>query len=239
MNSVFRCKAIFFDAGQTLFRPHPSVGEIYARTAARYGVVQPAGHWESRFHARWKASGGLAALGGPANPGLEKRWWRDLVKHVFVEMAGKPDFDAFFEELYHTFGHGENWRLYPEVTETLRALKSRGFTLGIISNWDSRLMALCQAMDLECFFDFILISAVFGHSKPGEKIFQEALRKAGCRADEALHVGDSYEEDYRAALAAGLHALYLNRGGRHAREARTIENLSELLPCVEPVSPAA
>ena len=86
----------------------------------------------------WQNRGGIASLEGPATPELEKRWWRSLVKDVFAKLVPEDSFDAFFEDLYHAFGQAESWRLYPEVREALTQLKSKGFVLGIISNWDSR-----------------------------------------------------------------------------------------------------
>ena len=228
----FACRAIFFDAGNTLFHPYPSVGEIYAQVASRYGIVQPPDVLQERFHRHWRNRGGMASLEGPATPGLERRWWRSLVKDVFSEIASDDRFERFFDELYHTFGQAQNWRLYPEVRETLSRLKSKGFILGIISNWDSRLLALCRQMDLEAYFDFILISAVIGHSKPGEKIFQNALTLAGCAPEEAIHVGDSYQDDYEAATLAGIGAIYLDRTGKSTGDIPMVSNLKELLSCV-------
>lgn len=234
MNKVFACRAIFFDAGNTLFHPYPSVGAVYARVGSRYGLRQPPEVLEERFHKQWQTRGGLASLTGPATPALEKLWWKSLVQDVFSEIAPGETFEKFFDDLYHSFGHAENWRVYPEVEAVLKDLKARGFRMGIISNWDSRLFDLCREMGLEPYFEFILVSAVIGHSKPGARIFQDALKLADCQPAQAVHVGDSYEDDYRAALGAGLEAVYLDRRGRHAPEGDVcrIKDLRELQACV-------
>ncbi len=232
LNKPISCRAIFFDAGGTLFYPSPSVGEIYARVAAGHGITQAPHVLEERFHEAWHNRGGLASLEGAATPGLEKRWWRNLVKDVFGEMSDRNGFDVFFDELYRTFGTAQNWKVFPEVIETLSMLKSKGFRMGIISNWDSRLMGLCRDMDLEEYFDFILISAVVGHSKPGARIFRDALDMVQCAPQEALHVGDSFHDDYEAALNAGLNAIYLDRAGRCRHSVPRIEQLGELESCV-------
>ena len=185
----------------------------------------------------------MASLEGPATPELEKSWWRALVKDVFSEIASDDRFDTFFDELYDTFGQAQSWRLYPEVRETLSRLKSKGFILGIISNWDSRLLALCRQMDLEPYFHFILVSALVGHSKPGAKIFQDALKLAGCAPHEAIHVGDSFQDDYEAARQAGIGAIYLDRAGKFTGDidpftkskVQKISDLKELISCVRMV----
>ncbi len=208
------------------------MGAIYSRVASRYGVRDAPEVLERRFHEQWQKTGGLASLQGPATPDLEKQWWRALVRPVFQAIEPEDVFEKFFDELYETFGHAENWRLFPEAIPTLAALKAKGFRMGIISNWDSRLMTLIRDMGLEPYFDFILISAVVGHSKPGKKIFHDALKLSGCEAAEAIHVGDSLDDDYRAALSAGLQAIHLDRRGQCKESIPCIKNLEELLACM-------
>ncbi len=174
----------------------------------------------------------MSSLGGPATPDLERRWWRSLVSDIFHEIAGETRFQDFFDDLYHHFGHASNWRVFPEVRDTLHKMKAAGFTMGIVSNWDSRLLTLCREMQLEPYFDFILISAVVGHSKPGARIFHDAVKLAKCQRHQAIHVGDSYQDDYQAALDAGIGAIHLDRTGKPDANISRISNLKELVACV-------
>ncbi|MBI4395290.1 MAG: haloacid dehalogenase, partial [Candidatus Omnitrophica bacterium] len=77
-----KIKAIFFDAGGTLFRPYPSVGEIYAEAASRYGGTYDAERLEAGFNSAWKKRGGLSSLGTETNEEKERRWWHSLVREV-------------------------------------------------------------------------------------------------------------------------------------------------------------
>jgi len=56
-------------------------------------------------------------------------------------------------------------------------------------------------------------SAEAGARKPDPAIFEAALALAGCSAPEAVHVGDTREEDVEGAEAAGIRALLLDRKG--------------------------
>jgi putative hydrolase of the HAD superfamily len=56
-------------------------------------------------------------------------------------------------------------------------------------------------------------SAVAGARKPDPAIFEPALELAGCAPEEALHVGDTREEDVAGARAAGIRPLLIDRGG--------------------------
>lgn len=204
-------KAVFFDAGGTLFRPYPSVGAIYAEVAARYGCTATAQTLEELFHAAWLKRDGLASLAGHSDEKIERQWWRALVYEIFSQVRMPDDFDAFFNELYELFGSPVSWRVFPETEEVLRALRAAGKRLGIISNWDSRLFHLCEGLGLNHYFDFVLASAVFGAAKPGRRIFQEALCRVGLQPWEAVHIGDSFEDDVQGALNVGMEAILIDR----------------------------
>jgi HAD superfamily hydrolase (TIGR01549 family) len=61
--------------------------------------------------------------------------------------------------------------------------------------------------------DGVVTSAGAGARKPDPEIFAAALELAGCEPGEALHVGDTPEEDLDGALAAGIPALLIDRQG--------------------------
>ena len=229
MLSSFR--AVFFDAGGTLFHPFPSVGEIYSRVALGYGCAATAEELEHLFKEAWLKRDGLAALVSHSSEKIEKEWWRGLVEEVFSQVGWVRNFPAFFEELYEVFGRPHVWRLYPETQEVLEELKRRGKRLAIVSNWDSRLFHLCEGLGLKKYFDVILASAVFGASKPSPKIFQEALRQVSVRPEEAVHIGDSFEDDIRGAQRAGLEAILIDRSTppRIFSSTQTISNLRALI----------
>ena len=224
-------KTIFFDAGGTLLHPHPSVGEIYCEVAARYGASLKAKELDVLFRQAWLKRDGLSSLASHSNEKIEREWWRGLVFEVIESVGGIRDFETFFDELYRIFGSPEVWRLYPDVREVLETLKAQGKKLAVISNWDSRLFKIVHGLDLERYFDFVLISAVFGASKPSPKIFQEALRQTGADPKDAVHIGDSIEDDIHGALKAGISAVLIDRHpeARPAEYQPVIRDLRELL----------
>ena len=221
-------KAIFFDAGGTLLYPFPSVGEIYRDAALRHGCVADALLLEKKFHEVWLKRDGLTSLVAQTSEKVEREWWRSVVKEVFSEIAGLTNFDPFFAELYDLFAHPSVWRLYPETLEVLDELKHRKIRLGIISNWDSRLLLLCQGLALDRYFDLVLASAVFGASKPSPRIFQEGLRHFQVSPEEALHVGDSLEDDIHGARGVGMGAILVDRRGVHRKGPLDIEIIQDL-----------
>ena len=204
-------KVIFFDAGGTLLHPYPSVGELYEVVGRRYGSKAKSHEIQVKFMEEWRKRDGMAQLTGHLDEKIEKEWWKNIVKDVFDPFGPIKNFEGFFDELYDVFAHPDSWQVYPGTREVLESLRKKGKRLAIISNWDSRLFKLCDELGLSNYFEFILASAVFGSSKPGAKIFEEALKRMNVAAHEALHIGDSFEDDIKGASAIGIHTVLIDR----------------------------
>jgi 2-haloalkanoic acid dehalogenase type II len=112
---------------------------------------------------------------------------------------------------------------YPDAIAALEDLRGRGLRLVIVSNWDCSLGRVLELSGLDGRFDAVVSSAEARARKPDPAIFTVALEAAGCSAAEALHVGDTAEEDIAGAQAAGIRALLLDRDGNG-----DIESLSQI-----------
>jgi putative hydrolase of the HAD superfamily len=113
---------------------------------------------------------------------------------------------------------------YPDAVPALTALRGRGLRLAAVSNWDCSLAAVLERCGLAELLDGAISSAEAGASKPDPAIFVSALELVGCEPAEALHVGDTREEDLVGARAAGIRALLLDRDGDDG----DISSLSEI-----------
>jgi putative hydrolase of the HAD superfamily len=102
---------------------------------------------------------------------------------------------------------------YPDAVPALSALRERGLKLVAVSNWDCSLPKVLERCGLDGLLDGTVTSAGAGARKPDPEIFVSALELAGCRPDEALHVGDTEEEDVEGARAAGIRPLLMAREG--------------------------
>ncbi len=105
------------------------------------------------------------------------------------------------------------FRAYPDAAPALAGLRKRGLTLICVSNWDVSLHDVLERCGLSGSLDGVITSAETGISKPDPAIFARALDLARCAPTEALHVGDSADEDVAGARAAGIPALLLSREG--------------------------
>jgi putative hydrolase of the HAD superfamily len=102
---------------------------------------------------------------------------------------------------------------WPDAAPALEALRGRGLRLVVVSNWDCSLPSVLDSVGLLALVDGVVTSAAAGAAKPDPRIFQAALELAGCAPAEALHVGDSAENDVAGAAAVGIRALLLDRDG--------------------------
>jgi putative hydrolase of the HAD superfamily len=99
----------------------------------------------------------------------------------------------------------------------------------VVSNWDVSLLGVLRGLELEPLFDAIVTSAGVGARKPSPAIFEQALELAGVAATEAIHVGDTLDEDVAGARAAGIEPVLIRRSdGPPVPGVRTISSLAEL-----------
>ena len=102
---------------------------------------------------------------------------------------------------------------FPDAAPALAALRARGLATICVSNWDISLPGVLERCGLSPGLEAVVCSAGAGARKPSPAIFERALAIAGCSAEEAVHVGDTPEEDLAGARAAGLRGLLIRRDG--------------------------
>jgi putative hydrolase of the HAD superfamily len=228
-------KAVFFDAAGTLIKPARRVGESYAAIAAKHGKDVLASDIAERFRVCFDLAPRLAFPGATEQSltGLERDWWKQLVAHVFEPWTPFDRFEEYFAELFAYFAEPKAWALYPEVSETLSALKQRGVILGVISNFDSRLVGILDGLGAGSSFGQIFVSSRVGYAKPDPRIFQVALSCHGLRPSDAIHVGDSETNDLQGANNAGLRGVLVDRGnGTASADDSRVASLEAILSLV-------
>jgi putative hydrolase of the HAD superfamily len=209
-------RVIFLDAVGTLFGIKGSVGQAYGNIARQFGVEVSPQVLDRAFYRSFKAAGMPAfAITDPTEiQAREFAWWMGIATQTFKQAGAFqkfPDFSTFFSELYAYFATAQPWFIYADVVPALRRWQQLGVQMGILSNFDSRLYAVLEALDLAQYFSSITISTEVGAAKPDSRIFQIALQKYNCAAADAWHIGDHYDEDYQAARAVGMRGIWLHR----------------------------
>jgi putative hydrolase of the HAD superfamily len=99
----------------------------------------------------------------------------------------------------------------------------------VISDWEETLPDLLAELALAPHLDALAVSAIVGVTKPHRRMFEEALRQAGVRPEESLHVGDWYELDVCGARAMGMQALLFDHQRRQvAVECPRVETFGQM-----------
>jgi HAD superfamily hydrolase (TIGR01549 family) len=129
----------------------------------------------------------------------------------FIEVTRKPKMDAMKLANFYSTSYYKNERAVPGAIELLQILKG-SYTIGIISNnlLDEQLNKMRRIGIVE-HIDTFAISEEVGVAKPDPKIFEVALERAGVTADEAILIGDSWNNDVLGALQVGIRPIWFNR----------------------------
>jgi len=105
----------------------------------------------------------------------------------------------------------KNINLFPDVKETLKILRSRGYWLGVVTG-KSRpgLLRVLESFELGDFF-YVWRTADCTRSKPHPAMVLECMQELGVQADQTWVVGDA-SFDMQMAVAAGVEALGVSFG---------------------------
>ena len=208
-----RLRLITFDACNTLFRVRGSPGELYSNVAARFGVdIKPKAlndSFKDTFRDFYKTSPNFGAKSAKTG----EKWWHEVVKQTFRSTGyhDEATLAKFSSVLYKEFSTASYWQVYSETFDVLEHLKNRNYHLAVVSNFDERLDAILESLRLKEYFAFIACSFDVGMYKPSPEVFQLVLSHLDVKAEEALHVGDNVELDYKPAIELGMRSLIVNR----------------------------
>ncbi len=202
-------QVVAFDAVGTLIYPWPSVAEIYADIARRYGSKLTQVEIRNRFPAAMVAfDNDSAANNFKTSEVRERELWQAVVTAVLTDVNS---IDECFGELFDRFASADAWRMFDDVSETLNLVAARGLRVVIASNLDSRLHPVCDAFEQLRSIKTRCVSAEVGFRKPSRDYYDRLVAMCGCDAQNVLMVGDTPTNDFLGAIDAGLQAVLIDR----------------------------
>lgn len=205
-----RYGTLLFDLDHTLFDSDASEVEAYAHTMAMIGLADPGDHFDRYVtinREMWQA-----VEAGTMQPD-EVRFRR--FERFTSELAIDADPVAMAEAF--VWGLGAHGELYDGARELLDAAM-RVARLAMVTNGLSEVQrARIERLQLDRYFDAVVISSEVGVTKPRGEIFDIAFDALGRPAkDTAVMIGDSLTSDMRGGADYGIATCWFNRHGAPA-----------------------
>jgi YjjG family noncanonical pyrimidine nucleotidase len=208
-----RYPVLLLDLDHTLIDSDAAEEAAFRHTLRQAGIPNPETHLATYIEINQRLWGQVER--GELRP--------DNVRHVrfqeFVAATGLPADPETMANAY-PMALAEESQLFPGARAVLEDLAATA-ALAMITNGLSDVQRTRIArLELEQYFDAIVISSEIGFTKPGIEIFDEVFSQLGAPArDTALMVGDSLTSDIAGGATYGLDTCWYNP---HARQ-RTSE----------------
>jgi len=224
-------KAVFFDWLNTIARAEPDRHELWCQVLPEFSI-KPLPE---------KLIRGIYAAETQLPRGAPYRWRESEDPDVFVRYQ-----EIILAELGFTLHRDTVLQMvkrisqvarrvtyvpYDDVLPTLKDLKKRGLTLGLITNMYKDADIILRKLGLDRYLDFIVTAQEVGADKPAPPVFLAALERAGVDASEAVYVGDQYETDVVGARGVGINPIFIDRYDLipEVSDCPRIHSLTELL----------
>ncbi len=232
-----KVKAVFFDAGDTLFY---SKGGFPFRARAVTIKLRELEYSLSEVDVL-NSIRKVAECFEKLNEDVEfcRKYWISL---ILLNLGIKRKHHDLVEEVYKAYRRAslEDTFIYEGTTQVLEELKRRGFLLGLISNTTDYegLKDVLKKFRIFDLFDSIAASALTTWRKPRREIFYYALNQLDVKPYEAVHIGDSLKKDVEGAKAVGMYAIWKFKEGEKLEDSNfkpdfIVRNLSEVLDILE------
>jgi 2-haloacid dehalogenase len=216
-------KAILFDAYGTLFdlrsavTPHAArLGDHMDRVSTLWRQKQLEYTWTASLRNAYRDFGTITR--------------NALAFALASENLVDPDLPAALLESFHILAP------YPDADASLRALKERGFRLGILSNGTPEMLTrLIKGQPFAALLDPVISVDTVKVFKPDHRVYQLGVDALGLKPDEIGFVsGNAW--DAGGAAGFGFRVFWLNRANQPNEYGLT--ERASVLPALEKVAAA-
>lgn len=146
------------------------------------------------------------------DPQLIQQFWEHTYSSVFALLCPNHCPKTLAANYINRFSRGDFSELFSDAKPALEYAKSKQIKIGLVSNFGPYLGDILERLDINRYFDFVIISACVGCAKPDMEIFQLAHTYVqDIPKDRILFVGDSENDDYSASQNFGFKPLLIDR----------------------------
>jgi len=207
-------KAVFFDWFNTLAHFNPPRHELYIQAFRQFGIELPTKEvirgilTADRYYFEENAKSPVEKRSRQEQLQVFVHYPKAILAEGGVKVAKELPLKVM--QIVSRQFKGVTFALYDDVLSTLKTLKERKFVLGLLTNLNKDMNAICRELGLEPYLDFVVTSGEVGSDKPAPPIFLAALQRAGVNASEAVHVGDQYNLDVLGAKGVGITPILID-----------------------------
>ena len=170
---------------------------------------------------------------------------RSIRLQNMLEDWGKPIF-PHLDRLYALY-----WNTLLDVSqpepgsiETLRELRELGITIGIGTDMTARMQyEKLKKFGFAPYVNHIVTSQEAAHEKPHPEFMALCIKKAGCKPEEIVFVGDTFKKDVVGSARAGMHPVWYRAREKKLpehpelspEEYHIIRHFEELVPYIKSI----
>lgn len=205
---------VLFDIDDTLVDTRSAFATGLAAAAAQY-LPHVAPDRYDEILAVWRADAGghYRAYTRGELTAHEQRHVRvnELQAHFGGAEIAQGGFEAWDDVYLTAFEAG--WAAHDDAVAAVDAILAAGLAVGALSNAASAMQTRKLERTGLATVPMLVGVDTLGVGKPDPRVFLEACRRLGTAPERTLYVGDELDIDARAARAAGLQAVWIDRPG--------------------------
>ncbi|MFH8618286.1 HAD family hydrolase [Streptomyces sp. NPDC017979] len=202
-------EAVVFDFYGTLVRMVPPLPPTHESVFLARGLAGPAARWGDQW-----AVGPGDGEEHRAHSATEESyvaWERDRLRRRALDCGVPEDQAADLAAELDRATKSLALEAFDDVRAALTALRARGLTVALCSNWYWDLDRAVERTGLADLVDVVVTSARTGARKPHPLMYDTVLDACAVAPERALFVGDMWAPDVLGPLARGMRAVHLHR----------------------------
>ncbi|MEU9604343.1 HAD family hydrolase [Streptomyces sp. NPDC048057] len=201
--------AVVFDFYGTLVRMVPPLPPTHESVFRARGLDGPAARWGDQ----WSVGPGDGEEHRTHSTTQETyvAWERDRLRRRALDCGVPADQAADLAVELDRATKSLTLEAFGDVRAALVAVRERGLTVAICSNWYWDLDRAVERTGLADLVDVVVTSARAGARKPHPLVYDAVLDACGVAPERALFVGDMWAADVLGPLSRGMRAVHLHR----------------------------
>jgi putative hydrolase of the HAD superfamily len=206
-------KAVFFDFYNTLATHYPPREEAWVNACRELGIEMEAKALFNSLPAAdmyWRDEESRLPM-DKRTPEEKIELYTEYATRILQGAGIEISRDTALQLLAKIQQHKWELKAYDDALPTLKEIKNRGLTIGLISNVVKDMESTYSELGIQPYLDFKVTSSEVGYDKPSPEIFMAALDKARVKPEESIFVGDQYHLDIVGARGVGIKAVLIDR----------------------------